>query len=112
LASWNHWPIGLIGVIGVIGFGLVASSASAVSSARRLIRLVSLAGLLTHWLFLDSLATALIPANTKVSWQLKQTVAHGVTTAQSSTTEIANAASTYFFTASSLLSCVHGTPRL
>jgi hypothetical protein len=56
---------------------------------------------LTHWPFVDSLATALIAAKTKISRRLKQAAAHGVATARSSTTEIANAASTYYFTASS-----------
>jgi hypothetical protein len=98
LTSWNHWPIGLIGVI---GFGLIASSASAVSSARRLIGLVSLVGLLTHRPFLNSLATALIAAKTKISWQLKQAAALGVATVQLSATKIANAASTYYLIASS-----------
>jgi hypothetical protein len=97
-ASWNHWPIGLIGVI---GFGLIASSASAVSSARRLIGLVGLVGLLTHRPFLDSLATALIAAKTKISWQLKQAAALGVATVRLSATKIANAASTYYLIASS-----------
>jgi len=93
-----HWPIGLIGVI---GFGHIASSASAVSSARRLIGLVSLVGLLTHRPFLDSLATALIAAKTKITWRLKQAAALGVATVRSSATEIANAASTYYLIASS-----------
>jgi hypothetical protein len=97
-ASWNHWPINLIGVI---GFGLIASSASAVSLARRLIGLVGLVGLLTHRPFLDSLATALIAAKTKISWQLKQAAALGVATVRLSATKIANAASTYYLIASS-----------
>jgi hypothetical protein len=54
---------------------------------------------LTHWPFVDSLATALIAAKTKISRRLKQAAAHGVATARSSTTEIANTASTYYFTA-------------
>jgi len=86
-----HWPIGLIGVI---GFGHIASSASAVSSAHRLIGLVGLVGLLTHRPFLDSLATALIAAKTKITWRLKQAAALRVATVRSSATKIANAAST------------------
>jgi hypothetical protein len=86
-ASWNHGPIG---IIGVVGFGHIIAS---VSSARRFINLVGLAGLLTHWPFLDSLATALIAAKTKISRWLKQAAALGVATVRSSATEIANAAS-------------------
>ena len=73
--TWNHWPIGLIGII---GFGLIALSASAVSLAHRLVGLVGIIDLLTHRPFLDSLATALITAKTKISCQLKQAAAHGV----------------------------------
>ena len=89
-ASWNHGPIG---IIGVVGFGHIIAS---VSSARRFINLVGLAGLLTHWPFLDSLATALIAAKTKISRWLKQAAALGVATVQSSATKIANAASIYY----------------
>jgi hypothetical protein len=56
---------------------------------------------LTHWPFLDSLATALIAAKTKISQQLKQAAALRVATVRSSATEIANAASTYYLIASS-----------
>jgi len=72
-----------------------------VSSARRLISLAGLAGLLTHWPFLDSLATALIAAKTKISRRLKQAAAFGVATVRSSATEIANAASIYYLITSS-----------
>jgi hypothetical protein len=93
---WNHGPIG---IIDVVGFGhIIASSASAVSSARGL---VGLGSLLTHWPFLNSLAAALIAAKTKISRWLKQAAALGVAMAQSSATEIANAASTYHLIASS-----------
>jgi hypothetical protein len=96
----NHGPIG---IIGIVGFGhIIALSASAVSSARPLIGLVGLVGLLTHRPFLNSLATALFAAKTKISRWLKQAAALGVATVQSSATEIVNAASTYNFTASSL----------
>ncbi len=100
-APSNHWPISLIGII---GFGLIALSASAASSAWRLICISSLVGLLTHRLFCERLATAVIEA-TKISRRLKLAATHGVATLQSSATRIANAASTYYFTA--LLLHVH-----
>jgi hypothetical protein len=63
-ASWIHGPVG---IIGIVGFGhIIALSASAVSSARWLIGQVGLTGLLTHRPFLDSHATALIAAKTKI----------------------------------------------
>jgi len=97
-ASWNHGPIG---IISVVGFGhIIASSASAVFSARRLIGLAGLAGLLTHWPFLDSLSTALIAAKTKISWR-QQAAAFGVATVRLSATEIANGASIYYLITSS-----------
>ena len=95
-ASLNHWPIGLIGVIGL---GLIALSASTASLARRLISLVSFVGLSTHRPLRERLATAVNEA-TKITWRLKQAAALGVATLRSSATE--TAASTYYFTASSL----------
>ena len=52
---------------------------------------------MTHRPFLDSLATALIAAKTKISRRLKQAAAFGVATVRSSATEIADAASIYYF---------------
>ena len=107
LATFNGWVVGssasfvcrLISLISVIGLSLIASSASTTSLARRLISFVSLIGSLTHRLFCECLIAAVIEA-TKFTWQLKQAAALGVVTLQSSATK--TAASTYYFTASSL----------
>jgi len=69
------------------------------SLARWLISFISLVGSLTHWLFCKRLATAVNEA-TKITWQLKSAAALGVATLQSSATQ--TAASTYYFTISSL----------
>jgi hypothetical protein len=96
-ASSNHWPIGLIGVIGLC---LIASSASAASLAHRLISFVGLIGSSAHRLFCECLATA-VNEVTKITWRLKQAAALGVlATLRSSATK--TAASTYYFTISSL----------
>jgi hypothetical protein len=57
---------------------------------------------LSHRLFCHHLTTALIAAKTKISRRLKQAAALGVATVRLSATKIAKAASTYYFTASSL----------
>jgi hypothetical protein len=95
-ASSNHWPVSLIGVIGLC---LIASSASAASLARQLISFVDLIGSSTHRLFCERIATTINEA-TKITWRLKQAAALGVATLRLSATE--TAASTYYFTVSSL----------
>ena len=69
------------------------------SLACRLISFISLVGSSTHRLFCKSLATAVNEA-TKITWRLKRAAALGVATLRSSATE--TAASTYYFTISSL----------
>jgi hypothetical protein len=95
--SSNLWPISLIGVIGLC---LIVSSSSIASLARRLISFVGLIGSSTHRLFCERLATAVNEA-TKITWRLKQAAALGVATLRLSATK--TAASTYYFTVSSLL---------
>jgi hypothetical protein len=69
------------------------------SLARRLISFISLIGSWTHRLFCERLATAVNEA-TKITLWLKQAAALGVATLRSSATK--TAASTYYFTVSSL----------
>jgi hypothetical protein len=69
------------------------------SSAAPIISLISFVRLSTYRPLRERLATAVNEA-TKIKWQLKQAAALGVATLRSSATE--NAASTYYFTASSL----------
>jgi hypothetical protein len=89
----------LINLVGIISLGLIASSASVASLACRLISFISLIGSSTHRLFCERLATAVTEA-TKITWRLKQAAALGVATLRSCATE--TAASTYYFTVSSL----------
>jgi len=91
----------LISLIGLSDLGLNSLVGSSASFARQLIGLVSLVGLSIHRLFCDLLTAVVITVKT-ISRQLKQAGEFVVAAVQSSATEIANAASTYYLIASLL----------
>jgi hypothetical protein len=98
-----------LGLVGFIGLGLVSRLIGLIGLiSLGLVGIISLVGLSTHRPFCERLAAAVIEA-TKISRRLKLAATHGVATLQLSTTRIANAASTYYFTASLL--CVHSLVR-